>query len=341
MATLIGSLIRAAARKSDEALNILSFSTHERYQTGLAKTGHNFYLLHGPGIKTWNNTYAPLPDNTYILNGEIPVDLDLDLVVSQNKWGQYPAAYHFASKYHLPLITLEHTLPTNQQMVQQLETYKNMVGNINVFISDYSVKAWQWEDVHNVEVIHHGVDTELFKPDNNSNKELHVLSVVNDFANRDEPCGFTLWKNVVSGLPYKLLGDNPGISKGIGPEELTKAYQTCRVFLNTSLISPVPTVLLEAMSCAAPVVSTNNCMIPEIIEHGVNGLLANTESEMRDYVELLLENEEYGRSLGEAARQTILDKFSLDNFVNKWGALFNKAKDIVYTGDFNETKFAI
>ena len=42
MLSPISSIIRAATRKSGK-LNILTFPTHERYETMLCKTGHNFY----------------------------------------------------------------------------------------------------------------------------------------------------------------------------------------------------------------------------------------------------------------------------------------------------------
>jgi glycosyltransferase involved in cell wall biosynthesis len=335
LTTAISSICRAATRKKGEPLNILTFPTHERYESGLAQTGHNFYGWRGENIKDWNTTYAPIPSNYHLLNGKLPEELDLDLVLSQNKWGQYPTAYYFARNLHLPLITLEHTLPSST-MQSQIAEYKRMRGNINIFISKYSQQCWQWENDKSVRIIHHGVDTNLFKPVD-INREIHVLSVVNDFANRDWCCGYELWRQLTAGLPVKLLGDNPGLSKAAGPEELTKAYQSCRVFLNTSLVSPVPTVLLEAMACGAPVVSTNNCMIPEVIQHGVNGFISNNEEELRHYLELLLEDQELGIKLGVAARHTIQTKFSLDSFIKNWQQVFDEARDVVFTGDFNES----
>ena len=48
--------------------------------------------------------------------------------------------------------------------------------------------------------------------------------------------------------------------------DLVNEYCSSKVFLNTSTVSPIPTTLLEAMSCGSAVVSTATCMIPEIIE---------------------------------------------------------------------------
>jgi glycosyltransferase involved in cell wall biosynthesis len=339
MATAIGNICRAANRLPGSKLNILTFPTHERYETGLAKTGHNFYAWRGQGIKEWNESYAQRPHNYILLNKEagweqIPLDLDLDLVLSQNKFGQFQVAYKISRELHLPLVSLEHTLPM-PDWSNKLEQLKNMRGDVNVFISEYSREQWGWKP-NEAEVIHHGINTDVFSPAPTP-KEIHVLSIVNDFANRDWCCGFRLWQDVTGGLPTKLLGDNPGISKPAASiEELVSEYRKTRVFLNTSLISPVPTVLLEAMACGCPIVSTDTCMIPEIIKNGHNGFICSTAQEMRQRVEELLEDEELGLQLGKAARETICDKFPESKFVSNWNGLLTKVADMVYIGDMDE-----
>jgi glycosyltransferase involved in cell wall biosynthesis len=336
MATLMGSICRAATRK-DTVYNILSFPTHERYQTALSKTNHNFWLYQGDGIKSWNNQYAELSNNHILLDKnlgdqQIPLDLDLDFILCQNKFGQYPVADRLSRELHLPLLCLEHTLPMTDWQ-NRLHMFKAMRGDVNVFISEYSREQWDWKADEAI-VIHHGIDTDVFCPNEKQSKDTHVLSIVNDFANRDWCCGFNLWNRIVQGLPYKILGDTPGLSKPTNSiSELVKAYRSCAVFLNTSLISPVPTVLLEAMACGCAVVSTNTCMIPSIITHGYNGLLGSNERELRQYTEELLEDKDMALALGKAARETIYTKFSMDNFISSWQNVFTLAANTLYTGE--------
>jgi len=307
-----------------EKYNILTFDTHERYQTQLCKTGHNFYSFRYTNCKKWNADYSKVPENHYILpENSIPSAVDFDFILSQSKFGQFQASQQINSQLRLPIVSLEHTLPIPNWPDQQLNMFRQMTGDLNVFISEYSVGKWEMNC--DSKVIHHSVDTELFQPAEVDQKPV-VLSVVNDFKNRDYCCNYSGWERVTKDFEVKLVGDNPGMSTvAESPEALANEYQTAQVFLNTSTVSPVPTSLLEAMACGSAVVSTATCMIPEIIENGVNGFISNDEEELKGYIKNLLEDESLRKSLGEAARETVLTRFSEEKFINNWNEIFDLA----------------
>ena len=79
---------------------------------------------------------------------------------------------------------------------------------------------------------------------------------------------------------------------------------------------------MEAMACGCAVVSTSTCMIPEIIENGINGLISNDPAELRSMLERLLENPEMARELGKNAQKTILEKYNKQQFLANWNNLF-------------------
>lgn len=329
MPSPLQSLIRRATRDNSKPLNILTFPTHERYETGLARTGHRFYGWQGENIKTWNKTYAPIPENYHVLNGDLkdrqlPMWVNIDLVLSQNKFAQYPIARKLAGELGVPLVTLEHTLPAHNTPKSAFYNIMQMRGDLDIFISEYSIEKWGWRrDDPKVGVVRHGIDEELFSPDESVPREPIVCSVVNDWMNRDWCCGFKMWAATVGypnpTVPVNVWGDTRGLSKA-APDvpSLVREYRRSRVFLNTSLISPVPTALLEAMACGCAVVSTNTCMIPEFIEHGVNGFMADNPEKLRDYVDMLLRDEALANKMGAAARKTIVEHFSLNKFVENW-----------------------
>lgn len=337
--TEVQTITRNASKNKGEPLNILSFPTHERTQTNLAETGHNFYLWQSEGIKPWVEDYAPVPKGTVLLNpdkgvNQIPPYIDIDIILSQNKFGQFNIAKQISDQISVPLISLEHTLPMPSWTDNELDQLYNMRGDINIFISDYSRKKWGWQEDEAV-VLHHGVDTELFSP-HDVDKEPRVLSVVNDWINRDWCCGFNLWCQVTdypnSPLPLNVVGDTPGLSESAtSTAALVEQYRTSSIFLNTSLISPVPTSLLEAMSCGCAIVTTETCMIPEIIENGKNGYMSNDPAKLRGFIEKLLKDDDLAKEIGYNARKTILENFALDKFISKWNQLF-----LELSGDLDE-----
>jgi glycosyltransferase involved in cell wall biosynthesis len=188
------------------------------------------------------------------------------------------------------------------------------------------MNAWGYTD-DEAFVVNHGIDTDFWKPDNSIKRDNVLLSVVNDWPNRDWCCGFNLWRRTVklgteNQLPVSVFGDSPGLSIAAKDKQhLRQIYQNSSIFYNTSLFSPIPTVLMEAMACGCAIISTNNCMIPEVIEHGYNGLLSNDPDELTSYCELLLNKPEFARRLGNNAMLTILEKYNMQNFIDNWNTL--------------------
>lgn len=319
---IITSILRKF--KTDDNINILTCPTHERYETYLSKTPNItvWSLLH-PKVKDWNLVYMPVPKNYNIIT-EIPKWLELDCVLSQNKFGQYQLLAPIAQQLNLPLITIEHTFPYPIWSDEQKQLMRSMSGNIDCFITENSRKAWGWNESNGI-VIKHAVDTEIFCPKNTDKQEV-VLSICNDFINRDGPCGYSIWKETIKNLPYKILGATPGLSEPAKDiNDLVDHYNKSAVFLNTTVYSPIPCVVLEAMSCGLPVVSTNTCEIPNIISHGFNGFLGKNIQELEHYCKLLLNDKELRDKIGYNARQTILKEYNLESFCKNWRTIFENA----------------
>jgi glycosyltransferase involved in cell wall biosynthesis len=230
------------------------------------------------------------------------------------------------------MISLEHTLPLRLDGPNgilgwdnnKFDHIRSMRAHENVFISDFSRIAWMF-DHEESHIIEHGIDTELFKPQTCLGKVNACLSVVNDWINRDVFCGYKIWQEVIKGFPHKVLGSTPGLSKpATDIHDLAGHYRNHSIFVNTSQISPIPSSLLEAAASGAAIVSTSTCAIPEIFTDGVDAFLSNDVSVLRKRIEELLASPEKAREMGLRARQTILDRFSMDRFVNDWNYLFER-----------------
>ena len=89
---------------------------------------------------------------------------------------------------------------------------------------------------------------------------------------------------------------------------------------------------MEAMSCGCAVVSTATCMIPEIIENGVNGFISNDPEELKHYLVDLLNDEDLAKEIGNNARKTITEKHSASKFVNRWNEVLESSSKVIFRG---------
>ena len=102
-------------------------------------------------------------------------------------------------------------------------------------------------------------------------------------------------------------------------EELVSEYQGAAVFALTPMVMPggdrdgIPNVLVEAMACAVPVISTRVSGIPELIEHGRDGLLVEPgdATAITDAIEQLLRDPNLAFRLGQAGRRKVERLFDL------------------------------
>lgn len=323
------SILRCV-NNNDRKLNILVGPTHEAYETQLCKTGHNFFSLQHPSFKKWDSKFRQVPNNYQILSGnsveeQIKADMVFDIVLSQNKFGQFQILSQIAKSFNIPLVSLEHTLPVPQWSNKHRDALKNMRGKFNVFISEMSVPEWGFDmrDPY-VRIIHHGIDVNQFNGWQGGDKK--ILTVCNDYINRRWCCGFDIWQQVTQGLPINPVGSTPGLSQPAKDlDDLILKYKQCSVFFNTSTISPIPTALLEAASVGCPIVTTSTCLIPSFFKNGVNAIVSNDLQQLRLGLIDLLNNPDKARKLGEEARQTILKYFSEDSFVSNWDQILKEA----------------
>ncbi|HET7150993.1 MAG TPA: glycosyltransferase family 4 protein, partial [Candidatus Acidoferrum sp.] len=89
-----------------------------------------------------------------------------------------------------------------------------------------------------------------------------------------------------------------------GMQEL---YAEHDIFLFPSLMEALPLVIQEAMATGMPVITTETCGMPDLIQHEVNGLLvppANAAA-IEESILRLAHSVELRQKLGEAARETM------------------------------------
>ena len=86
----------------------------------------------------------------------------------------------------------------------------------------------------------------------------------------------------------------------------------------------IPVALMEAMACGVPVVSTRHSGIPELVEHGVSGCLAEEHdaTKLAEFIERIADDEAFSRTLVKNARARIENGFSMDDLNKRLEGLF-------------------
>ncbi len=93
----------------------------------------------------------------------------------------------------------------------------------------------------------------------------------------------------------------------VAADQMQELYAKHDVFLFPSLMEGLPSVLLEAMASGMPVITTETCGMPDVVEHEYNGLLvaAANARVIEEEILRLAGSVELRQRLGDAARETM------------------------------------
>ncbi|MCK5271902.1 MAG: glycosyltransferase family 1 protein [Sedimentisphaerales bacterium] len=105
----------------------------------------------------------------------------------------------------------------------------------------------------------------------------------------------------------------PGFLNGA---ELSRAYASADIFIFPSTTDTFGNVVLEAMSSALPVIVTDKMGPKEIVRHGENGFITTGTKDMRNKLQMLIDDEPLRKKMGIQARDYTLTR--------NWDAVFEQ-----------------
>ncbi|CAD7772666.1 Ubiquinone biosynthesis O-methyltransferase [Candidatus Methanoperedenaceae archaeon GB50] len=310
-------------------LNILTFNWHEPYICLLAKTGHLFEVvlrLKG-GRKEWLVEQRPVPENIILISEEHALRKCYchfyDIIICQNiddlllvKDIEIPKILIFHNKLSTEIalggntISKENYLKQVKLLIEQSEPIKLL------FISQTKKMDWGLEG----HVITPGIDPNEFE--NYQGHWPKVLRVGNFLKERDIMMGFSLQEEILKGIPSTILGLNPTLPNARFSrsfEDLKKNYSRHRLYLNTTVEDyedGYNLATLEAMATGMPIVSIANRTSPII--DGVNGYISDNIEYLRERIRMLLMDKGLAKRIGKEARNTVVEKFGIKEFLEKW-----------------------
>jgi glycosyltransferase involved in cell wall biosynthesis len=159
-----------------------------------------------------------------------------------------------------------------------------------------------------------------------------LLEAVAELARRDLDVEVTLAGDGALRPELERLAGRLGISSrvefpgAVGQDELRDLYEAATVFCLPSFGEGVPVVLMEAMAMEVPALSTRIAGIPELIEHGRDGLLVppGRADELAAALESLLTDPGRHRELAAAGRQKVLSEFDAERSAEQLRDLFGE-----------------
>jgi glycosyltransferase involved in cell wall biosynthesis len=197
-------------------------------------------------------------------------------------------------------------------------------------------------------VIYNGVDENFFSPSMSPDESRFILSVGGLIPIKDH----ALLIRAFAAIAYRFSTYSLAII-GEGPErdrletlarqlkipnrvrflghqsraEVATSMRGCALFALPSNYEALGCVYLEAMSSGKPAIGCHGQGIEEIIHDGYNGFLihANSVDDLTGVLTRLLENDELTRRVGIAARETILEGFTLAHQATQLSQLYRES----------------
>lgn len=120
-------------------------------------------------------------------------------------------------------------------------------------------------------------------------------------------------------LEQVKLSDTVSFPGWVRGNEKDSLLRTSGIFLFPSYNEGMPMAVLEAMAYGMAIVTTNVGGIPRLIEDGINGYLCEPgdTDKLADRLAELLLNETKRKTLGNAARQKAIQKYSIERHMAK------------------------
>jgi len=202
----------------------------------------------------------------------------------------------------------------------------------------------------NVFYVPNGVDINLFKPRKHEPKKIlltvcgisrqkgliylvkalkNVHKVHKDFKwihigplpNPDNE-NYTYYLQLVKMIERYHLRENIVFLGRVSLEELIRNYQLADIFILPSLWEGMPLVVLEAMSCGLPIISTKISGVEDLIT-AKEGILVESKNskQLSNAIIKLLDNEKLAQLMGKNSRRRVVKNFS-------WGIIANKIKKV-------------
>lgn len=121
----------------------------------------------------------------------------------------------------------------------------------------------------------------------------------------------------------------------VSSEDLVAAYYTSDLFVFLGFWEGMPTVILEAMACGLPILTTPVGGIPDIITDGENGFFIGIpidEKELADKIAYFMKNIDTAAYMGETNKLKVYLNYGWDNIGSRILSIYEEVLSRRYSG---------
>jgi glycosyltransferase involved in cell wall biosynthesis len=136
-------------------------------------------------------------------------------------------------------------------------------------------------------------------------------------------------------VPPHLWGQ-VSVQEALPHSELADRYRMSDIFIAPSVWNePFGMVIVEAMASGLPVIATRGGGIPEIVQDGETGLLAERgdSAGLAEAIMSLLENDGLRQSMGRAGRKRVMELFSWERISERLLSIYQEFTQCNYASD--------
>jgi hypothetical protein len=323
-------------------LNILTWHTHGSYLYYLSHVPHEFHVLAKAGRPPgYGGRCGPFPfgPNVHDLPAETAREREFDCILFQedHHWEKDQYELLTPAQRALPRVYLEHDPPgialpaggphgphaARQAWPTDTRHLIDDPGVLLVHVTPFNALMWDSGRTP-TRVIEHGVA--IPEGVRYGGERERGLVITNHLARRGRRMGADLYAAMRAEVPLDLLGmgsaeiDGPAALGEIDHPELPAFAARYRFLFSPVRYSSLSLSTIEAMMAGMPVVALATTEMATVIENGVSGFASTDTRALLPAMRMLLQDPGLARRMGEQAKRSATDRFSIARFSADWDA---------------------
>ncbi len=315
----------------------------------------------GRAVHLWRKAWGMARERRYLSKAAAIIREWSPKVIILNNRLHYATSLR-ARGVNQPIILYQHNVPSSGYLCRHCESITAVIA-VSSFVL-LSMRSYILDGNLEGHVVHNGVDPTFWTPSTasgtahpdrrevlyvgrlNQSKGAHIiLKAIPKVLQAKPEAQFVLVGASRHDLPDGQLGnssyetglrrfaervgaDNTAFAGNLSGEKVVEACQCASLGVVPSLCEEAfGMTVIEGMACGVPMICSRRGGIPEIITHEKDGILVDNyldPDEWARQIIRLLDDEELRARLGRNARQTVLERFTIDRMVKDFRAYIER-----------------